>query len=50
MEADVDIGTLPISEGEDLVRHIFSDIGLRDVDVGCWISDIADLTLFKTEV
>jgi hypothetical protein len=38
MDADVDIGTLPILEGQFSVRHIFSYIGKTDADVGCQIS------------
>ncbi len=37
MEVDVDIGTIPISEWKDLVRHFCSDIRIRDVNVGCRI-------------
>ncbi len=34
MDPDVDIEILPISEWQFSIRHIFSDIGIIDVDVG----------------
>ncbi len=45
MDSDVDIRTLPISEWQFSVRHILPDIGITDVDVGCRISDIADIKI-----
>ncbi len=41
MEADVDTGTLPISECEDLVRHILFQY--RKEICRCRMSDIADM-------
>jgi hypothetical protein len=41
MEADVDIGTLPISECEDLFRHIL--FRYQNKRCRCRMSDIADM-------
>ncbi len=41
MEADVAIGTLPISECEDLVRHIW--FLYQNKRCRCQMSDIADM-------